>query len=203
MGRSASFKAVFSANKASDNEAGSKTESADVAPVKVGQDELARQQASLEDDDIGDFNVVRELMATTVAAKNAAAKTRERANTIDSSYTGYTADTAPSKKDSVSCVISDLFCGALDLDNICQPGRLGGAGASQTLDTSYLQTPTSPGTSHLQTPTSRASSYLTGSNCQDGNAMPRMPNFSQQSTQSTQFSVYGDQNQLQEVTANS
>ena len=183
MGRSPSFKAVFSANKASNDGAGSKTASADVhALAPVDQGELAQQQAPLEDDIYtGDFNVVRELSVA-------------KANTFD------TAGTAPSKKDYVSSAISDLFC-AFDLDNICQPERTRG-GASQTLDTPYLQTPTSPGTSYLKTPTSQAASSLTGSDCYAESAMPRMPNFAQQSAQSPQFSVYGSGDQIQWQAAN-
>ena len=52
-------------------------------------------------------------------------------------------------------------------------GRTRG-GASQTLDTPYLQTPTSLGTSYLKTPTSQAASSLTGSDCYGESAMPRM-----------------------------
>ena len=190
MGRSPSFKAVFSAKKASNDDAGQKAASADVPPVGIDQDELAQQQAPLEDDiHTGDFNVVRELMVNKarIATKASVAK----ANTFDSSYTSFTADTAPSKKDSVPGALSDLFCGgAFDLDNICQPVRTRG-GASQTLDTSYLQTPSSPSTS-----------YLTGSDCYGESAMPQMPNFAQQSLESPQFSVYGSGDQIQWHAAN-
>jgi len=190
MGRSPSFKAVFSANKASNDDAGQKTASPDVPPVGIDQDVLTQQQASLDDDIYtGDFNVVRELVVNK--ARNAALA---KANTFD------TADTAPSKKDYVSSAISDLFC-AFDLDNICQPGRTRG-GASQTFDTPYLQAPTSPGSSYLKTPPSQAASSLTGSDCYCESAMPRMPNFAQQSAQSPQFSVYGSGDQIQWHAAN-
>ena len=171
MGRSPSFKAVFSANKASNDDAWQKTASAGVPPVGIDQDVLAQQRASLDDD------------IYTAAAKASVAKV----NTFD------TADTAPSKNDYVSSAISDLFC-AFDLDTICQPGRTRG-GASQTLDTSL-------GTSYLKTPTSQAASSLTGSDCYGESAMPRMPNFAQQSAQSPQFSVYGSGDQIQWHAAN-
>jgi len=196
MGRSASFRAMFSANKSAQdvdepkNSSSKETEKESegdlyLAPVDIDHEELARKQEainrrrnsftkvdtleqtdtasyeSLEDDDYTeDFNVAREIMGNNIAEQ-----TKVRVNTFDTGFTGYTADTVPSKKDPVASAIADLFCfnplGAFDLDSVCHPAVV------------QVTTGKMPAT-----PVSAESSYLAGSNYpEEEDSMPPMPNF--------------------------
>ena len=140
MGRSASFKAMFSSTKAAEdnidaihstphmpvNKSGGGVDFIDVG--NISEDELARRQeiinhrrSSLTNEDSLEQNDSYESLEDDdytedfnvmkeIMEYNVGTSTKMRANTYDTGYTGYTGSTLPSMKNDVGNAISDLFC---------------------------------------------------------------------------------------------
>ena len=189
MGRSASFKAMFSNTKAAEdnidavrstphmpeNNSGGGIDFIDVG--HINEDDLAKRQEiinrrrssftnedSLEQnsyDSLEDDDCTEDFnVMKEIMENNVGTSTKMRANTFD---TGYTGSTLPSMKNDVGNAISDLFCfnplSAFDIDNICHPTVVKATTGREP-----------------QTPMSDTASYLAVNNDQV-NQVPAMPAF--------------------------
>ena len=187
MGRSASFKAMFSTTKAAEdnidavrstpeNNSGGAVDFIDVG--HINEDELAKRQeiinrrrSSFTNEDSREQNDSYESLedddytedfnvVKEIMENNVGTSTNMRANSFD---TGYTGSTLPSMKNDVGNAVSDLFCfnplSAFDIDNICHPTVVKATTGREP-----------------QTPMSDTASYLAVNNDQV-NQVPAMPAF--------------------------